>query len=373
MSFIKYKLNNINLFLQIKLKTIFNKKITDQKEREAFLKWLKINDYLLDNFKKLEKCLDSYLFNRYKDCYSDLKMNIVKNLLEETVIKKCDEINYDEEGISEAYILLHFLDRYHRFQIIYLKLFEKGLFPIKENIRIMDIGTGPAPSLYALSDMIELYKKFEKEVLRKSVIKKIQMDYAEKSYKFRNFLHHMTELYFQKSYVPFHFGTYSDAIELDFTKKTKPVFRSFDFIIYSNFLTTSDIVKELKSNIKKGAFYLRNKGIMLVVGGNPKDIKYMQIYRSIDEHILEQNYNNKNFRGSCKKNINSEEMSYSNSDIFGNIIKEFYKKHFIELFGENWKSNYESLNRIYKEAKSGKTKWYLTLYKRKSRYIGRVK
>ncbi|HDR7288002.1 hypothetical protein SIL04_16985 [Bacillus cereus group sp. BfR-BA-00331] len=57
----------------------------------------------------------------------DMVLNDVKRaeavaICLEDVMRNCDEITYDEPGNAEAYAILHFLDRYHRFQLIYRKM-----------------------------------------------------------------------------------------------------------------------------------------------------------------------------------------------------------------------------------------------------------
>ena len=64
-----------------------------------------------------------------------------------TVLEQCDQISYNENGVPEAYIILHFLDRYHRFQLIFMDMLKARCFPIKETIAMIDIGTCPEPSM----------------------------------------------------------------------------------------------------------------------------------------------------------------------------------------------------------------------------------
>jgi len=96
----------------------------------------------------------------------------------ESVLKNCDEISYEEAGTAEAYALLHFLDRYHRFQLVFENLDSLGLMPAKKKeypVDVLDVGTGPGPSMYALSDFFS--SKGESG---------FNIDYVEKSKQFRN-------------------------------------------------------------------------------------------------------------------------------------------------------------------------------------------
>lgn len=126
------------------------KNLRSKDTNEEFINWIEENNYLYKNFCDMEICLKKYLTYRIENS-SELKSFIRSNF--NTVLGKCDEISYDEDGVPETYIILHFLDRYHRFQLMLLEMFRNGTFPIKENLRVMDIGTGPGPSLYAVSDI----------------------------------------------------------------------------------------------------------------------------------------------------------------------------------------------------------------------------
>ena len=93
-------------------------------------------------------------------------------------------------------------------------MLEKGTFPIRETINVMDVGTGPGPSMFALSDMILLINLYLGEKGSGRGISYINLDYAEQSEGFRQFMHHATEMIMAKgheSFVRFHFGTYRNA------------------------------------------------------------------------------------------------------------------------------------------------------------------
>lgn len=357
-----------------------------------FKEWLDEGDWLHKCFLKMKQNIEDYLEEVIKNNIADYG-NIVCSKFQD-VFSKCDEITYEEDGVTEAYILFHFLDRYHRFQLTYLKLIEDGLFPIKKKICALDIGTGPGPSLFALSDIIELYKKFEIEVLGKETIKEINLDYVECSHKFRNFLHHFTELANCKNkdwfyHIPYHHGSFYDMEELKFcdfdTHKTINYYgknlgikkrnggyesRYFDIVTYSNFLTTEEVVSKFSRQIKESAFYLKNRGILLVAGANPNSDKYKLVYNKIDELILNQKYRNKFFCGSCIKVINSNCMNYCNSDIYGSELKQFYLDKINFITNENWAKIEDKICKKIKKwcspDNSSNIKWYISVYKRRS-------
>jgi len=263
---------------------------------------------------RLEKFLKSYALKNGKKEVCERFLDVLKN---------CDAITYDEEGVSIAYSILHFMDRYHRFQLLFLKLLEEDILPIKPQIDILDLGSGPGPSMYAMSDMYELYRMFEKETKGVSTIKKLNIEYVEKSIEFTNFLHHFTEF---ANYpeniddeweyrVPYHHTIFNDISDLVFNER-KRVYRSeyeqiedewyqiqetvivkrrYDLAILSNFLTNVEMVNEFSDQIRKTAFFLRNRGLFVLVGANGSSGKYEPVYDGIDNIVLNNRYSTNRF------------------------------------------------------------------------------
>lgn len=124
-----------------------------------FIKWIDTNDLLFQRFEHLGILLQSFLIDRVLD-EQDASGEIAQRFLD--ALANCNNISYDEPGLVEAYTTLHFLDRYHRFQLILRFLVEQNLLPTinTRTIQALDIGTGPAPTLYALSDIYDLIKIF---------------------------------------------------------------------------------------------------------------------------------------------------------------------------------------------------------------------
>lgn len=348
-------------------------------EKENFIKWLEDNNKLEIRFNEISDTLEKYL----EDYLKVRELDVSKRL--EDVLSKCNEIDYEDKEVVMAYIVMYFLDRLRRFQLNYKKLFEKGLLPIKEKISIIDIGTGPGMSMYALSDMYKLYQEYERETLGKSKIKEIKINYVEFSSEFRNFLHHFTEyLNYKKEWkynVPYHRSIEENIENLKFNKinylpnyrgytffyrKEKNMLRGADVITVSNFLTTEDTVKKYENILRKLHYYQRNNAIFVVVGAKKNDNKkYEKIYEEIKLLFEKNNYNNRNFRGNSKK-IFDEEESYDYTDSIGKRIIDIRRKNIIKLLDENKISN-NFKNRLLQNQKE--IRWQMILYKRKSRYI----
>lgn len=65
----------------------------------------------------------------------------------------CDSLSFDlwEEGI--AYLIWHFVDRYHRIQHVLDLLMAEGHLPIRhEQVTMLEVGSGPAPATFAVAD-----------------------------------------------------------------------------------------------------------------------------------------------------------------------------------------------------------------------------
>jgi hypothetical protein len=87
--------------------------------------------------------------------------------------------NSDEE--VAAYNIFHFLNRYFRFQKIYLTLINEGLLPIRKlSSDLLEVGLGPGQGSYALSDLYFLLKEYGLETQNKRLINlEFVFDYVE--------------------------------------------------------------------------------------------------------------------------------------------------------------------------------------------------
>ncbi len=343
-------------------------------------RFLELN-FLLKDF------LTSYIKNDSE--YASL---IASQLL--NVLKYCDEITYEEQGTAEAYALLHFLDRYHRFQIIFDTLNSHRIMPIKsQRIDILDVGTGPGPSMYAISDF---YTNLHKVSIAQHLTDdsdKFSIDYVERSRRFRNWLHHFTEHvnYYcpsQKPWkVPFHHGTFHDFEGLEFNQRItfndqdddgEFVTRSyiekhrFDVIIFSNFLTTTEQVVNYSDELRNCVRFLRNNGILIIVGAKSQSTKYNAIYEEISKVILSENYSNWKFIAKCEKLVfENSTMGYSWSDCYGTTIKELIKDIYSKLQINNAASippeMVKILNDTIQPSYSRPIEWEVHVFRKKAR------
>ncbi|MBS1780112.1 MAG: hypothetical protein JST70_12345 [Bacteroidetes bacterium] len=336
-----------------------------------FLQWLTQKNKLYHRFNELANIFENFLTDYIlvsKENADEISVRL------EDMLGKCNIPNIYEKGQAvETYSMLHFLERYRRYQLVYLQLLENQLIPFATLIKHLDIGTGPAPSIFAFSDIIKFYKEFsQKEEPREFFEIEYLPDYVENSDSFRNWLHHFTEYANYKNYsggweVPYHHGTFRDFESLDFKKlnynkalwQKERVYEAFganpnyiiletskeitvhgrnfisgqlldkkknghryDVISFSYFLTLLEQTKQFKKQIKGCAFALRNNGIIINIGSNNDD--YFQIAKYIRRTIQRYKSVNKEFNVSCREVLN-EIISYNTHDVFSKRIKQSYE------------------------------------------------
>jgi len=231
--------------------------------------------------------------------------------------------NYQSDATAIAYAVWHFLDRYHRVQIMCAFLFEKGYLNRIKQYDVLDVGTGPSQVLFALSDHFQCLNKIEREVACT-----VNPDYVEQSQGFRNFMHHFVEYALQneKQYlVPFHFGRTKDALDISFSEYVsnyKCIKYRYDITVFNNFLTTKKFTERCADTLKKICKYTRNHGLIIIIGAPEKSKKYREIYATIDK-IINKSFGNRYFYGYWKKEIDRE-FNYKYEDEYGCVLGQYF-------------------------------------------------
>lgn len=318
--------------------------------RQAFLRWLDERDLWFAQYSAMADLLEKHLL-WYVAADPTLASHVAGPLWD--VLHCCDQIAYDDPGVAEAYVALHFLDRYHRFQVVSRTLIERGLLPFRGpgfrgwGIDILDIGTGPGPALYSLSDTYALLSRFGAEA-RVPALESIEwnLDYAETSSSFRQWLHRFTEFLMDERpdwtwKVPFHSGTFGDFRDIEFDSVREIDYgedeegyeyreryvqkRRYDIIVLSNFLTTVDRVAGFGEQLQKCMRYLRNRGILLVVGASAESGKYADVYAKLSEAIQNGRYGNWKLIAHCELvDVKPSTLCYSYADRYGERLKRLY-------------------------------------------------
>jgi len=318
-----------------------------------FNKWITTRDYLLQNLNFLADNLENYLLKFVLK--EDESCHLIASRFND-VLENCDSINYDQPNIVNAYTILHFLDRYHRFQLISLELLKQGLLPVRKlQTDILEIGPGSASAMFAVADMFLLLRKFgeENQINRLTSIK-FKFDYVELSKEFRKWLHAFLEFnnynINRKRQIPYHHGTYWNFHNLDFQELKLDLQKQlideiveeedttrgcaqlevdsqeggwkdthrYNMVILSNFLTQPAQVDELRRELISISHALRNGGIIVIVGARGR--QYPQIYKRILCIFKNKKYIKLNLSTSSSESFSE----YDSGDLFGQRIRGFY-------------------------------------------------
>jgi len=348
---------------------------------KAYKKWLDETDYFFNCFNEIASKIELFLTNHYLTNEETAK-NVAQYLW--AAYNKCNEIDYQANDLAIAYSTVHFLDRYHRFQLSFSKLLDHKFLPIsRKEIEILDVGTGPWPALYAISDVYNSLIKFGFASGDKTLQRiKFKSDYVESSNGFRHWLHLFTEIAnYQNNnnqwQVPYHFGTFYDFTDIEFNiknqfqGKTYIDRKRYNLIVFSNFLTELEQIPKWTPQIRNCFKYLRNKGKLLTVGGTGNE--YKQIYAELDEILLNFNYSDEFNIGKCKKlDVRKKHLIFDLSDRYGQRLKEYYRTVY-QIF-ERYNATSEMSEEVkkyfnnYISEKTGKPKkWDMNIYDKYAR------
>lgn len=317
---------------------VYNRLTQPQINIEKYQNWLTDTDFLWNRFNSLTTALENYILELISDDIFAIK---VASKFDD-VLSRCDEIDYSDNETAIAYCILHFLPRYRMFQMIYSKLLTENLLPlkIKKNaVRTLDIGTGPGPSMYALSDIYSSLQIFGGV---SSEFKQTQ-DYVEQSIGFRNILHHFTEnanAYYRSDEigwnVPYHHGSFGDFTSINFNPMynywglPKIIKFRFNLITSSNFFTTVEQIENQKKEITDCVRYLRHGGVFLVVGAKSGEStktnkNYSKIYSLIKQLVTTEDYSTRLVRAWAQPVEVKENLFNIDSNCrFGKRIVSFY-------------------------------------------------
>ena len=242
------------------------------------------------------------------------------------VLAKCnDQKTYELPGAPLAYAWLHLLDRYVRSWVALNFLLEKCLLPMaSKGINALDIGTGPGPSGFAISDFYNSLSDYFESIGKPEYGQPIKVNCVEYDQSTNYLRHNLAELLYAK-YRPGSnressvlslcnaiqdFGDLKPVEERKKTRSTlqseeyelfdvihsrvdyEPVYSAqeinhhvqsihrYKFIVFSNFLTTTGTVQKFKSNIIELLNDANAGTVLLVIGGIGK--VYPEIYQFVD-------------------------------------------------------------------------------------------
>jgi hypothetical protein len=134
------------------------------KNARVFGEWLEATGKRIEAFDRLATALEVFLMDYVlgdgPGTSASASCAAFANALP-LVLEQCDESIYDEPLVAEAYAFVHLLERYRRFTQVLDELLETGILPMRDHgIRVLDVGSGPGPALYATADFYQQLREF---------------------------------------------------------------------------------------------------------------------------------------------------------------------------------------------------------------------
>ena len=224
----------------------------------------------------------------------------------------CDDSRtYEKPWAAEAYAYAHLLVRYCRTWAVLRHLTATNVLPLaRYGVRALDIGTGPAPALYAIDDFYRALSGFAHELgIQELCIPDPTLNSIEKSCSMVRFIHGFSEYCGRpgpfgatlgefsdldlraerKSYFfNYRYETYWDEDEQEYgewdnseiaAEASNALYR-YRIVVFSNFLTMGNDVSRYETELRTLFRDLRPGAVVIVLGATGD--RYQEIYRRID-------------------------------------------------------------------------------------------
>jgi hypothetical protein len=282
-----------------------------------FLRWLEQTGRTRHEFAALSHQTTDYLISAIPD------QKTATRFINQTALAHdhCDEPIYSEPLVVEAYVFLHFLERYRRCWRLLSHMVEQAILPMSQyGINVLDVGTGPGPTGYAVSDFYRCLCDFATEASVSGLLTpEPSFTFVELAPEMSRFIHLFSETARQRG--PYHtaFSNFAD-VNIDSIRRANrealvakiehedettrrhakwfveemygPEARTwrFQLVVFGYFLTETDQVDRFNQQILAAFRSLTRGGILAVVGatggksvaatGDGKD--YSVIYEEVD-------------------------------------------------------------------------------------------
>lgn len=291
-----------------------------REEGPEFLRWLREEGILSAKFDGVATALQSVVRQRIttREGAEDVWAAVPD------VLTRCNEQDiYCKPGAADAYAWKHLLDRYARTWLALEELVERVCIPLaRYGVRVLDVGTGPGPSAFAIHDFYSAMRAFSlrsnspkwhqpadvtcvdinkaTNLLRHHLAETIHVqsqdqcnsvlsmcfaldDFSDlKPRKERSqkelYLREQEDVYFDE-----HVGEWlSDPrYTPDEANRIAQSLHRYRLIVFSNFLTTIGTVNRFKSNLVEILYDASPGSVVLVIGG--KGGCYPDIYKFVDQ------------------------------------------------------------------------------------------
>ena len=230
-----------------------------------------------------------------------------------------DPDTYGMRGAARAYAWLHLLDRYVRTWLSLECLAKQSILPMgSEGVRVLDVGTGPGPSAFAVHDFFAAMVRYSEGSGSESWRQPARITCVESSVRMNHFRHHLAERLFVTgapkaildvcNHIP-DFQSISPVRErTDLNKRlrdayddyydehqeewvsepsytpeeanrTANVLHRYRFFTFSNYLTTKSTVDASRQNLIDILSDTQPGSVLLLIGA--KGGHYSDIYRDM--------------------------------------------------------------------------------------------
>lgn len=231
------------------------------------------------------------------------------------VLGACNAEIYDLPGASDAYAFVHLIDRYRRTWEVLERLLKNGALPFHlKEVRILDVGAGPCASSWAMQDFYSLVQSIARESNQVELMwlwePKLTVHTVERSSAMQIFGHWFSESSRRPGPFRAEFEDFSGISpnsernsirqsmvrelvdEWDYSHREaifqvhalEPVWRNhgrYHLILFSNFLTQSELTSNWGAEIRELFTNLYAGGIACVIGGT--GVPYPEIYSRVDD------------------------------------------------------------------------------------------
>jgi hypothetical protein len=229
------------------------------------------------------------------------------------ILGKCNDDIYELPLRPEAYAYIHLLERYRRTWRVLVELTRTGNLPLaRYGVRTLDVGTGPAPVLYAVDDFYGALARFaETHRIEPLRLPMPELSAVEGSRRMAQFFHQFSERAgrasgpFGAEWQDFRLfdpagrrvgalrARVDDIVDEDDTSEAfarrwvdenegwRQGLHTYRLCFFSNFLTTTDWLEEIEDRVGM-AFGAVTPGGVVVITGSDKT-RYRDIYARVEE------------------------------------------------------------------------------------------
>lgn len=277
---------------------------------EAFLHWLDDRNWANATLDRIADQLAHFLImlvDLAKEEASEAPIRFWNSI--PTVRACCNDLSTYQDPIAvAAYAYVHFLERYRRTILALEYLTSCYALPLgSRGVLVLDVGTGPACSLYAIDDFYQALREWANEAgVEELVIPSSELHCIEQSHSMVWFFHRFSEHCgrsgpFRPEFADFRGLNLSERrawqrrqyeyeewwnpeteeyeeVYVGIDPAVEALFR-YRLIIFSNFLTTNSKVSQLERKLSALFQELSAGSVVLILGGTGDN--YQQIYASI--------------------------------------------------------------------------------------------